>query len=76
MVAGVTRTVTLRDGTRVRLRPIQPDDKHLLVRGFERLSEDSRYRRFFIPMSELSPAQREYLTELGPSRPRGRRRSG
>ena len=64
MVAGVTRTVTLRDGTRVRLRPIQPDDKHLVVRGFERLSEDSRYRRFFTPMSELPPAQLEYLTEV------------
>jgi GNAT superfamily N-acetyltransferase len=64
VVAGVTRTVRLRDGTRVRLRPVQPDDKHLLVRGFERLSEDSRYRRFFTPMSELRPAQLEYLTEV------------
>ena len=64
MVAGITRTVRLRDGTRVRLRPVQPDDKHLLVRGFERLSEDSRYRRFFTPMSELRPAQLEYLTEV------------
>lgn len=64
MVAGVTRTVWLRDGTPVRLRPIQPDDKRLLVRGFERLSEDSRYRRFFTPMSELPLAQLEYLTEV------------
>jgi len=64
VVAVVTRTVSLRDGTRVRLRPIRPDDKHLLARGFERLSEDSRYRRFFTPMSELSPAQLEYLTEV------------
>jgi hypothetical protein len=64
VVAGITRTVRLRDGTRVRLRPVQPDDKHLLVRGFERLSEDSRYRRFFTPMSELRPAQLEYLTEV------------
>ena len=57
-------TVTLRDGTRVRLRPIRPDDKRLLARGFERLSEDSRYRRFFTPMPELPPAQLEYLTEV------------
>jgi GNAT superfamily N-acetyltransferase len=64
VVAVVTRTVWLRDGTRARLRPIRPDDKHLLARGFERLGEDSRYRRFFTPMSELSPAQLEYLTEV------------
>ena len=57
-------TVTLRDGARVRLRPIRPDDKRLLARGFERLSEDSRYRRFFTPMPELPPAQLEYLTEV------------
>jgi GNAT superfamily N-acetyltransferase len=57
-------TVTLRDGTRVRLRPIRAEDKPLLAHGFQRLSEDSRYRRFFTPMPELRPAELEYLTEV------------
>lgn len=35
------------------LRPIEPGDKELLARAFERLSEDSRYWRFS-PMRELA----------------------
>jgi RimJ/RimL family protein N-acetyltransferase len=59
-----SRTVTLRDGTSVRLRPIAPEDKPLLVDVFERLSEDSRYRRFFTSLRELSPATLAYFTEV------------
>jgi nucleotide-binding universal stress UspA family protein/GNAT superfamily N-acetyltransferase len=57
-------TVELRDGSRVILRPIQPDDKLLLVDAFERLSDDSRYRRFFSSIRELSPSHLAYLTEV------------
>ncbi len=58
------RTVTLRDGARVTLRPITSDDKDRLREAFERLGEESRYRRFFSPMRTLSPATLRYLTEI------------
>lgn len=58
------RTIKLRDGSSVLLRPISADDKDLLVRGFERLSPDSRYRRFLTPVPELSPSQLTYLTDV------------
>ena len=40
------RTVTLRDGARVTLRPIAPEDQVPLAAAFERLGDESRYRRF------------------------------
>lgn len=59
-----TRTVTLRDGQRVLLRPIQPDDKTRLEEGLELLSARSRYLRFHSPMARLSDEQLSYLTEV------------
>lgn len=59
-----TTTVALLDGTRARLRPIVPDDKARLVGAFERLSPESRYRRFMAPIVELSDEQLAQLTEL------------
>jgi RimJ/RimL family protein N-acetyltransferase len=59
-----TTEVSLRDGTRVRLRPILPDDKARLVDGFRRLSPESRYRRFMAPIEELSEDQLRFLTEI------------
>ncbi len=59
-----SRTITLRDGTAVRLRPITPEDKPLLIDAFERLSEESRYRRFFTSLPELSPSALAYFTEV------------
>ena len=58
------RTVTLHDGASVRLRPIAPEDKPLLVDMFERLSEQSRYRRFFMRLRHLSPGTLSQFTEL------------
>lgn len=55
---------TLLDGTRVRLRRIGPDDKQMLVDGFEQLSEQSRYRRFFRQKSHLTESELRYLTEI------------
>ena len=54
----------LPDGTRVLFRPIRPEDKELLRRGFELLSPESRYRRFFSSMDHLSEEQLRYLTEV------------
>ena len=55
---------TLPDGRRILFRPIQPSDKKLLADGFERLSPESRYRRFFRSIDHLSEAQLKYLTEV------------
>jgi len=46
-------THRLADGTRVRLRLLRPEDRPKLVAGFARLSEESRYRRFFTAMPGL-----------------------
>ncbi|HET8950538.1 MAG TPA: GNAT family N-acetyltransferase [Solirubrobacteraceae bacterium] len=56
--------VTLRDGSEVEIRPVRADDKQLLRDGFERLSAESRYRRFLVPMPKLSARLVRYLTEV------------
>jgi RimJ/RimL family protein N-acetyltransferase len=53
---------TLRDGTVVRLRPIGPADAGELRAGFERLSPQSRYLRFFSPVPRLPDAVLRRLT--------------
>jgi GNAT superfamily N-acetyltransferase len=56
--------VELRDGSHVRVRQGRRSDRALLERGFERLSAESRYRRFLTPMPELSDTVARRLTEL------------
>jgi len=46
--------VALRDGRRVRLREIRPDDRDEVLQAFHRLSRESRYTRFMSSISELS----------------------
>ena len=46
--------VLLRDGHTAHLRPIRPDDKELLVSFYDRVSDESKYLRFFAPMPRLS----------------------
>lgn len=55
---------TLRDGTRVRIRPITPADKERLQRGMQALSLESRYRRFMGAKKRLTSAELRYLTEI------------
>jgi RimJ/RimL family protein N-acetyltransferase len=50
------RTAVLDDGTRVRIRPIRPDDEPRLADGYSRLSASSAYRRFFAARRQL-PAE-------------------
>jgi nucleotide-binding universal stress UspA family protein/GNAT superfamily N-acetyltransferase len=59
-----SRTVKLRDGSRVQLRQVRPEDKPLVADAFARLSEGSRYRRFFRDVSRLTPKTLAYLTEV------------
>jgi len=54
----------LPDGTRVLVRSVRPDDRALLSRGFSQFSDESRYRRFFAPKSELTDDDLRYLTEV------------
>ena len=60
----VEREQSLRDGSRVLIRPIRPGDGGLVRAGFERLSPESRYRRFLTPMPTLTEQQLAYLTDV------------
>jgi GNAT superfamily N-acetyltransferase len=56
--------VALRDGREVLIRPVRVEDKPLFVRGWERFSEDSRYRRFMGAKRGLSTRELAFFTEL------------
>lgn len=43
----------LRDGSRVHIRPIRPEDAPRLIALYERLSERTAYQRFFTVMRRL-----------------------
>jgi RimJ/RimL family protein N-acetyltransferase len=49
------RDVVLRDGTRLRLRPIRPEDQDRLIEFYDRLSRHTAYQRFFAVMRRLPP---------------------
>lgn len=53
--------VTLGD-LEILVRQIGPDDRERLADAFERLSPESRYRRFFAPLRRLSDQDLAYLT--------------
>jgi GNAT superfamily N-acetyltransferase len=46
------------------LRSISPDDQRLLAASFARLSEESRYRRFFTIKDKLSAAELDYFVDV------------
>lgn len=58
------RYARLKDGSLAHLRDIRPSDDVLVLEGFSRLSEASRYARFFYPIRELSPEMVRYFTEV------------
>jgi acetyltransferase len=49
------KTVLLRDGTEVTLRPIRPEDESALTTLYDRLSPQTAYQRFFTVMRRLPP---------------------
>jgi RimJ/RimL family protein N-acetyltransferase len=49
----LVRTVVLKDGAAVRVRPIRPDDEPRLVDLYDRLSRHTAYQRFFTVMRRL-----------------------
>jgi GNAT superfamily N-acetyltransferase len=56
--------MVLRDGSTVRIRQGHKSDGPLLLRGFERLSPESRYRRFLAATPVLSAPMVDYLTAV------------
>jgi hypothetical protein len=64
-VCGFNRAnANLRDGTPICIRAIRPDDKDRLVGHFERLSSQSRYRRFLGFRKALTSQELGLFTEL------------
>jgi RimJ/RimL family protein N-acetyltransferase len=58
------RDVTLRDGAKVHVRPIRPDDAPRLVAAYDRLSAHSAYQRFFAAMRRLPPDWARFLATV------------
>ena len=56
--------MTLADGTRLRVRPIDPADRAPLADAFRRLSDQSRHHRFLGPKPRLSERELDYLTDV------------
>jgi RimJ/RimL family protein N-acetyltransferase len=56
--------VTLRDGRKVTLRPIDRSDAGKLIDLHDHLSPESQYFRFFGPKPKLAPSEAEYLAHV------------
>ena len=56
--------ITARDGRRATVRPVRAADAPLVQQFVRALSPQSRRRRFFGPVRELSPAQLERMTRF------------
>ena len=54
----------LKDGTRLTIRPIRPEDKAELTAALGRLSEATVHKRFMSPKTSFSAAELRYLTEV------------
>jgi hypothetical protein len=72
------RDVILRDGARVSLRPIRPDDAPRLATAYQQLSTQSAYQRFFTVAGAFLPtgliSSRPSTTAAGlPSSPSAQR---
>jgi GNAT superfamily N-acetyltransferase len=59
-----TQSLRTIDGARLEIRPIAHDDEPALAGVFERLSEESRRRRFLAPKARLSSAELDYFTHV------------
>ena len=54
----------MTEAAALEIRPIVPEDKAGMLEAFERLSDESRYRRFLAPHGRLSVAELRYFTEV------------
>ncbi len=63
-IAARTHSIELPDGEVFTLRPILPQDRESLRVGMAALSRESRYRRFFSAMQELTEEQLDHFTMI------------
>jgi acyl-CoA synthetase (NDP forming)/ribosomal protein S18 acetylase RimI-like enzyme len=56
--------VLLRDGRTAHIRPIRPDDREVFVEFYARVSDQSKYYRFFSPMPKLSERDIDRFTHV------------
>jgi len=63
-LARFDRVLALPTGECVRLRPIRPDDAPRLTELYDRLSQDTRYQRFFTVMRRLPPDWAHFLANV------------
>src|SRR3954465_6030349 len=61
---GEEERVRLRDGSAVIVRPVRPEDRDLFTAGFQRMSGESRYRRFMSHKKKLSEQELDFFTRL------------
>jgi RimJ/RimL family protein N-acetyltransferase len=57
-------TLTLSDGTPLRFRPVDADDRDALAGLFDRLTAESRRMRFFSPKRSLTPRELAFFTDI------------
>jgi EmrB/QacA subfamily drug resistance transporter len=62
--AATGKTVVLREGSEVLIRPVQSADAPLLADGFGRLSARSREMRFLTRKKQLSAAELRFFTDV------------
>ncbi len=55
---------TLADGTKIRLRPIRPEDEPAIVALAERMTQHDLRMRFFVPMKQLTHEFAAKLTQI------------
>jgi acetyltransferase len=60
--------VTLNSGRQVAIRPIAPGDGPVLSAAYERLSDETKYRRFMAVKPHLSGTDLRYLTNTDGTR--------
>lgn len=63
-LAGYSVLETLRSGSVVEIRATRPEDKDEMLKGVERSSDDSLYKRFMAPKRTFSEKEIEYLMEI------------
>lgn len=56
------RSIIFHDGSAGIVRPISSQDRHAFVEGFESLSEESRFRRYFFNKKTLTESDLERLS--------------
>jgi len=56
--------VLLRDGRAAHVRPIRDEDEQLMVEFYARVSDQSKYYRFFSPMPQLSERDLHRFTHV------------